>query len=685
MQPFLSRSSRVSGPSCTIPSVVLSSQRHTPDKHTSSTTGAYDPTKALIQKFGGFYGRFYSAMSRTLLAEEPSRPAQAFPDPHDRSNICGGASTLNNIDPTTPPTTRPPPVFFDSTKPSIPPVSSKKFPPRESPASPTHPAVPATFVEPFFRHPANLPAHPTRYPKQLPLAEQTKSVQDLVQQIQQYSRIAWILEKEIAKKNHIFNRTDDPAARERVYAELEDLQNIYIQMVTKHGSAEEAAKKLREFMQAGGVMSEQIPADFRVPFPDYVPGASPLELNQKLTALFAKRPLPRQLLLKVCFNLLVSPAAPDMCTYNILVINFTRARANALAHMVFRSILEHGYQPDDYTIAAALNLGLKSSDYEFYMKIIGVIHSQRSRKKTSEMTPKEYTGRRTVAAAMITGAAKFGRAVKADKFLNDFRRDFPEAPSPGMICLTSLLFMWTKQKHRANGARVWSEMVKLDAGLMNQCEKLDLRAFHQMVIFCNEVGMEHKLDSVLQLAMDRGFTPQQVLGWPKKTKGLHLQWQIKVPRLMEISPAYWRFRPKDPVQDEKSQRRDAFFKGTEEVMTSPWIVDPPTTARMEDLEKYGDYDQPEEEAPPQQPQRGREREKEKASEKPLEKLVVEMMDQPLGEAPRPGHLSSQDRSDIWAKLVEKRLGVVKLCLSGQRSREEGTRGVTSSYKMGVEL
>ncbi|KAK6497677.1 hypothetical protein TWF481_012082 [Arthrobotrys musiformis] len=76
---------------------------------------------------------------------------------------------------------------------------------------------------------------------------------------------------------------------------------------------------------------------------------------------------------KVCYNLLISDAAPTIKTFNILLRRFTRLRMTALARVILSTLFAIGFEPNAHTYAAILHYLTVTQNYEAFNRAVQIM------------------------------------------------------------------------------------------------------------------------------------------------------------------------------------------------------------------------------------------------------------------------------------------------------------------------
>ncbi|PWW74628.1 hypothetical protein C7212DRAFT_298385 [Tuber magnatum] len=279
------------------------------------------------------------------------------------------------------------------------------------------------------------------------------------------------------------------------------------------------------------------------PFPEYVTPGPPTELNESLIKLLSARPPPIAFLPKICYNLLTSPTAPDVETFNILILGLTRLRQNSLAHVLFHALLEGGLgpraTPNEGTIVRLIGLCVKSNDYAGFLKVMNILWRQQMR---PGKTRQERRRSKPILQAIIYGFAMFGNSDQVMVYLRALARECPDSPEPSMWLRTVILKLSTEQSNWPQGIRTWKQMMKQDAQYQKDGtgERADFRAFHQMYKLCKKCGNEMWTAAVLTLAAHRGWDKEALAKKPNKGKGVWFRRENKAPNYIKGRVAYMR-------------------------------------------------------------------------------------------------------------------------------------------------
>jgi pentatricopeptide repeat protein len=633
MQPFLSRSSRTTGPSSTLSNVVLSTTKSTVTArqplHTSADHGR---ASLLFRRFGGFYKRFYSAMSENLA-----------PADNERGDICGSGSIVRGASDHT--EERPIHAHQGSeAKAAVKPGRSRRSkPPAHKVKGPryTFPIMPFKYTQggsdeqgEGSGRPRSVKIHPD---------QDEASVYRLVRRIQDHDRLIRALEREIGRRSMLLLGALSPTETEVHTKELGSLQKVYAH-ITMHYYDTKIVGLVMKAVQASQArvvkQPQWLPRPYLPPFPHYSSPEAPTPLNKSLLNLFHPRVPPPRLLLKISYNLLTSTSAPDVKTYNILIRGFTILRQNSLAHMVFRSMVDRGLSLDDYSVAAIINLSVKSADYQGYRQIMRILQRQ------SRVYGDQIYRSRMALEAMINGAAKFGHVQRTKLLIRVMRRRFPRSRQLSLFLLTSLLRLQTQKGDWHEGRKTWQRMKTMDRIAQAHGKSLvtDLRAYRQMYYLCRACGKREAAKAMLQQAKNRGWVVDDVLMRPEKTKGMHFTSEVKVPRLALLTQMYGRHtwqKKRGPLPPDDSRQRKSLGGVLERAFEDPVLF-----PSVFSITKTTPQDVPE--------------------DRFLEQVLLpafeesndvkeDMPEPPEPPAPRP----DEERSKLWADILMSRLHILQ--------------------------
>ncbi|KAF8475585.1 hypothetical protein BDZ91DRAFT_709956 [Kalaharituber pfeilii] len=281
------------------------------------------------------------------------------------------------------------------------------------------------------------------------------------------------------------------------------------------------------------------------PFPTYTQSERPpVALNSALHQLLTRRPVPINIIPKICYNLLTSPIAPDSWTYNILIRNMVLLRQNVLAELVFQEMVRAGEIPDEYTIVALLELMAKAGDFKGWLRVARI-------QKHEEKNWQRLKGRvrsKFLMETLIIHAARFGKRGHMRRYIKALRRYWPEDPEPGKAVLTALIRFYGEKREWTNGRACWLRLLQMDidaranahaamgssAGerVKVEVDAMDERAWYWWLRCCQKCGRLETMGRWAAMARLRGVDVNRLLKkGPQKRRGLHVRKTNKVPVL----------------------------------------------------------------------------------------------------------------------------------------------------------
>ncbi|RPA72423.1 hypothetical protein BJ508DRAFT_335069 [Ascobolus immersus RN42] len=266
------------------------------------------------------------------------------------------------------------------------------------------------------------------------------------------------------------------------------------------------------------------------------PGDPGSDLNKSLNRLLSLRPLASNVTSKVCYNLLISPDPPDLATYNILLLGFTRIRKSALSYATLQFMENIRVAPDPYTIAALLNMYVKSADYLSFRRLSENIRMKlatRSGSLWSYSDDLKWYVKDTwfwIFEAIVIGYLTFGKPKHASRMAQVLGKYCSWRPD--LTVQTSFMRYYVEQRDSVRGKLVWEEIKKLEP---------DERAYHWILRLCRVCKLKQDLERATEEARALGFDPvvlQQKNGLAKE-KGLGVSRKNKAPDLKSMPRKGW--------------------------------------------------------------------------------------------------------------------------------------------------
>jgi hypothetical protein len=277
------------------------------------------------------------------------------------------------------------------------------------------------------------------------------------------------------------------------------------------------------------------------------PGDPASELNKSLNRLLSLRPLASNVTSKVCYNLLISPDPPDLATYNTLLLGFTRIRKSALSYATLQFMESIRVAPDPYTIAALLNMYVKSADFLSFRRLSENIRMKlatRSGSLWSYSDELKWYVKDTwfwIFETIIIGYLTFGKPNRAARMAQVLQKYCLWRPD--LQVQTSFMRYYVEQKDSVRGKQVWEQLKKLEP---------DERAYHWILRLCRVCDLKEDLGIASNEARALGFDPvvlQQKNGCPKE-KGLGVSRRNKAPDLKSMARKGWGLVKKKPMDEQ---------------------------------------------------------------------------------------------------------------------------------------
>lgn len=235
---------------------------------------------------------------------------------------------------------------------------------------------------------------------------------------------------------------------------------------------------------------------------------------------------------KICHNLLVSTASPDLRTFNLLLSGFTVWRASDLIDSVIASlraskirpnettcrlILEHYIRqnrPDSFSRFVAkmrgINGGLMLADPNVQVNVASEGRLVRDPVKINKVYQKVYPTP-LVFSSLINGVLHFAGFDRALDIYYELKNDGWGLPVLG---LTKLLADCVRRGDWEGGAYVWEEI----NSIKDDSRKEDMaRAYHHMLILCSITGNTVAFNQVLNELVKRGHDRFAIITAAMKT------------------------------------------------------------------------------------------------------------------------------------------------------------------------
>lgn len=251
---------------------------------------------------------------------------------------------------------------------------------------------------------------------------------------------------------------------------------------------------------------------------------------------------------RICYNLLISSAPPDVHTYNMLVIVLCRLRQHGMVRAVLESMQECHVPPNKVTISAALRFYSATTDrsgFERYVKLVGnrngvldlhqpatsllskrsevlprYLHRRRRLVRTEDSAghPDDPAAAREDACMLLLQKAPRDQAVLEEFFCGTlkffglaqarycYKALVEEGWEVNVRILTLMLKRCARDQNWLLGRRVWQQLhdLALQAGI---------KAYYWMLHLCHSCGKDREFQSVLAQASSQDINPRIPIGW----------------------------------------------------------------------------------------------------------------------------------------------------------------------------
>ncbi|KAK6352770.1 hypothetical protein TWF696_004772 [Orbilia brochopaga] len=203
---------------------------------------------------------------------------------------------------------------------------------------------------------------------------------------------------------------------------------------------------------------------------------------------------------KVCYNLLVSEAAPTIRTFNIMLRRFTKLRMTSLAHIILTTLFAVHLQPDEHTYAAILQYLTVVGDYDAFGKAVTIIRNSFIDYKNP-----------VLGAAELNGWSKFGDFMSMRRRLRLLQ---VEGLRDDTFILTIELRYYAK-RHMWEGG-----LPALGLLFRKPIDTIDHRALYWAWKLCHSCQQTEYIERLKQLAQEKRWPVEVLWTRPKKNKGL---------------------------------------------------------------------------------------------------------------------------------------------------------------------
>lgn len=259
------------------------------------------------------------------------------------------------------------------------------------------------------------------------------------------------------------------------------------------------------------------------------------DLNEALMSLLQKHanklmPL-GDMMAKLAYNLLVSPAPPNVQTYSILINRLSRLRHFDMASMVWDSLTETHMRVNEVVLADALAHFARSKNSRRFQHVVELIKDERgglmlarpdikigvgaSRlTRVGEKVHQRIVPDRGMFNVMIAGSLTMDNLSQATTMYKWMRCCGHEAD---LQLLTAFLKYFTKEADWKRGIAVWHSIKHLhlpNRPLLDREETAERVAFHTALDLCQKFYSKQTAKAIYAEALDRGHTKQSLAEKP---------------------------------------------------------------------------------------------------------------------------------------------------------------------------
>ncbi|KAK6540414.1 hypothetical protein TWF694_009212 [Orbilia ellipsospora] len=203
---------------------------------------------------------------------------------------------------------------------------------------------------------------------------------------------------------------------------------------------------------------------------------------------------------KVCYNLLVSPAAPTIKTFNILLRRFTRLRMTSLARVILTTLFAVGFEPNPQTYASVLHYFTIIGNYDAFGKAVTIMRN----------TFVDFRNP-ILGAAELNGWSKFGDFMSMRRRL----RLLQEEGLRDNIFILAIELRYFAKRHMWEGG-----LPALRLLLAKKVEDVDHRALFwafKLCVNCQQYDFAERLKTLVQ---EKRWPVEALWMRPERTRGL---------------------------------------------------------------------------------------------------------------------------------------------------------------------
>ncbi|KAK6524556.1 hypothetical protein TWF281_011461 [Arthrobotrys megalospora] len=203
---------------------------------------------------------------------------------------------------------------------------------------------------------------------------------------------------------------------------------------------------------------------------------------------------------KVCYNLLVSDAAPTIKTFNILLRRFTKLRMTALARVILSTLFAIGFEPNAHTYAAMLQYLTVIQNYAAFNRAVQIMRDTFLDFKNP-----------VLGAAELNGWSKFGNFMGMRRRL----RLLQEEGLRDDIYILAIELRYFAKRHMWEGG-----LPALLLLLKKEAHDIDHRALYWAFKLCANCQQHEFADRLKAVAQEKRWPVEALWTRPARTRGL---------------------------------------------------------------------------------------------------------------------------------------------------------------------
>ncbi|KAF3126582.1 hypothetical protein TWF569_000469 [Orbilia oligospora] len=203
---------------------------------------------------------------------------------------------------------------------------------------------------------------------------------------------------------------------------------------------------------------------------------------------------------KICYNLLISDAAPSIKTFNILIRRFTRLRMTSLAHVILSTLFAIGFEPNAYTYSAILQYLTVTQNYEAFNRAVQIMRDTFLDFKNP-----------VLGAAELNGWSKLGNFMGMRRRL----RLLQEEGLRDDIYVLAIELRYFAKRHMWEGG-----LPALTLLLKKEAQDIDHRALFWAFKLCVNCHQNEFADRLKAVAQEKRWPVEALWARPTRTRGL---------------------------------------------------------------------------------------------------------------------------------------------------------------------